>query len=503
MFKQTLFLFLFIVSSTAFAQDLYKVFFLKGQVEMERNGTKRSVLAGDYLLAGDKISTGEKSLALLSFGDGLKSKLKLTQNTDVVLEGIKKDKTDNNKEKTNFFINTGSVVIDFLNKDKIKKGLNIKTKTAAMGIRGTMFFVHVTSDNTTLVAVHNGVVLAKHSKQSTGVPLTSKEGIIFKENGASDKLSNPSWYSQINWKLNPPAKAIEELLHGEKIRSFSEGIVTDNFLNTKGKNLDELKFGKDQDLLKKKCDKEDAKSCTDLALYILKIEKIEDAKPIVMSLFQKACRLKDPKACVWTGRVEFEFGNKEKATNYMDKLCDYKNAYSCYTMWEVKKIQGDEAAANKYYKKSLELIHKIDNFEEAIADFKSGCDSKQSSSCTNLAILMENIGREKEAMELNKKACDMSDGVGCVNLGYAHQQKGENDQAFDYYQKACFVNEYVGCYNLACLYSKKKNEKLSAQYLKMSIIGGFNDWAHIEKDSDLVFLRSTQIYQSIKGEFKK
>ena len=466
---------------------------------MEREKVVRTILKGDFLQAGDVIQTGENSLILLAFGDGFASKMKITQNANIELMGEVSDKDDKSIQKRTLKVLLGNIVVDFVNKDKQKNKLKVVTKTAAMGIRGTRFFVHATADESTMVAVQEGVVLAKHVRDSVGTPLTRKEGMFFNSVGKSKKLTPPTWYKSINWKLKA-FQNVDELFHKIDFIAKTSNYISAKYVTTKGKKWEEIKLEKTQEDLQKRCKENDGRACSLLGNYIMKHSSIEDSRAMVRNLYNKACRLKDSQGCVWSARVEHEFGDEKESIKYIQERCKGKDAYACYTLFEMFKRDGKDEEADEYFKTSLEIAHKLKDFDASLEDFRSGCNSGIPTSCTNFAILLEGLGKTKEANKLYEQACDLSDGVGCINLGFSQQQEGDLENAQLNYQKACYLNESVGCYNLACIHSKKKKNELSIQYLKLALQGGFKDWKQIEKDTDLIGLRASSEYSKLKDE---
>ncbi len=493
-----------VLTAPAFSgNQLYKVIFKKGDVEMTRSGETRKIFKGDFLIAKDLLKTKNKSMVILGFGEGYVSRLKLGESSELNIDGIAQDPDDKFEEKSYFSLNVGNILVNYLNKKKDKNRLKVKTKTASMGVRGTEFFIHATQDGQTLVAVKSGVVLAKHKDKNIGIPLTSKEGVVFNEDGSSAKLNPPSWYKEINWDVNSSGKKLEDLMHSEGIKRVTIERVVSRIISVNSKNVNDLSLDdKASQALQKKCQEGVASACTDLGLFLLKNGKIEETKPLVMSLFQKACNLKDSRGCVWVGRTEFEFGDKKLGKGHILKLCNEKSAYACYSMWELEKAWGSEDEAQKYYKLSLSIMHNIENFDETFKAFEEACIAEKKEACLNLAILSENLNRQTKAKELYLKACDMGSGAACSNLGFAYQQQKNLAKASKFYTKACFLDEAVGCYNLACLHSKGKKNELSKQYLRMAIIGGYDDWAHINRDSDLSGLRKDPTYKKFIEEVK-
>lgn len=129
-------LILLLSQSVNAAPDLYKVIFRKGDVSMERGGEKRKVFKGDFLLAGDQVQSGSKGLVILGFGEGYRSRMKVGPMSQLKLEGKKPDREDANEEKTFFFLEVGNILVHYINKNKDKNRLKVKTKSASMGDSG-------------------------------------------------------------------------------------------------------------------------------------------------------------------------------------------------------------------------------------------------------------------------------------------------------------------------------------------------------------------------------
>ncbi len=491
------------------APDLYKVVYRKGDVSMERGGEKRKVFKGDFLLAGDVISSGNTGMVILGFGEGYRSRMKVGPMSHLALEGKKPDRDDENKEKTFFFLDVGNILVHYINKNKDKNRLKVKTKTAAMGIRGTEFFIHTTEAGETLVAVRSGVVLAKHKDKKTGIPLTSEEGVVFTMDGASSMLTPPTWYKHINWELNDLSSEIEKLQHNPAIQKVGVDALVNKMITVSGDKLKASELEGKAKGWQQQCDKNQAAGCTDLALYLLKNGRIDETKNVVMTLFNKACGLGDARSCVWVGRVEHELGERDKGLAHIKALCeDKRSAYACYSLWEIYKSDrnGDEASndelAAKYLQKSLSMLHGLDDFEGALAQFKEACNTDNGIACLNYGILLEQIDKKFQAREMYQKGCSLGSGAACSNLGYMYQSDKKLDEAKKQYTKACFMDEAYGCYNLSCLYSKEKKIDLSKQYLRMAISGGFNDWSTIEGDQDLVNLKADSSYAQFEKDLK-
>ena len=497
-------IFLYLLSVVTYANgDLYKVILLKGQVEMEREGQKRKLFKGDFLIPNDKLITGPKSLVILGFGDNQSSKMKVGPKSKVVMKGTSFS-NEERKDVTRFFLDVGNVLVDFLNKDKTKKTMQVDTKTAAMGVRGTEFFIHASSDERNLVAVKSGVVLAGHNKKRLNFPLISEEGVVFTKNGSSGKIKNPAWYKHINWSLDEYEKDLNKLQHSQEIDKQVTSKMTMTFLKLNSSKVEKLDLNGDPKVWKSEClDSKIAKSCTKLAFYILKTTNIDNSRDLLRNLFAKGCEYKDNQACIWSGRLEVEAGNKEKGMSYLNGLCQKTLTYACYSLWEIHKKNGEFEKAEEYEKKLLALMNGLESIDGALAEFKQGCEANDPDACSNVGILLEKLKKEKESREFYEKSCNLGGGAGCSNLGYFKQEDGALNEAKKLYQKACFLKEEYGCYNLACIYSKKKKTDLSLQYLKMALHGGFDDFEHIKGDGDLEHVRKDSKFKSIIDEYKK
>lgn len=491
------------IGSSLAMSDLYKVVYRKGDVSMTRQGESRKIFKGDFLIGKDLIKTGPSSMVIVGFGQGYQSRMKIGAATELVLEGKVADPDDNNEEKTSFFIKLGNILVDYINKDKDKNKLKVRTRTASMAVRGTEFFIHTTADGQTLVAVRSGVVLAKHNDKSTGVPLTSEEGAVFTEGGTSGKLNPPEWYKEINWQVDSLNKELKDLVHNEGIEKVILNEVVSRVITVNAESVDKLKLEGEPQKWQKECEEGKGEQCTLLALYLLRNGKISETKPLIQSLFDQACKKGAKRGCVWLGRVEFEFGDKDKGKGHIKKLCEEKDAYACYSMWELEKAWGSGDKAEEYRKQAVSIMHNLPNLDETFAMFEEACLTEDRDACLNIGILSEELNRPAKAEEFYLKACDLSSGAACSNLGYIYQQQGKLKDANKQYMKSCFLDEAVGCYNLACLYSKDKKGDLSKQYLKMAVIGGFTDWAHISSDSDLAYLRSLPDYKTFYGQLKE
>ncbi|MDC1173970.1 FecR family protein [Bacteriovoracaceae bacterium] len=167
--------FLFIITvfslinvSTFAGEGVAKVIILKGKAYSTLNGKKVPMKKGMWLPEGAEVSTEAKSFTKLLFIDkssmnvGPKSTMKITafpkKDAGIItlIKGQIRSKVTKN-------------YMDMKKKDKSK--LFIKTKSAAMGVRGTDFQVNYNPENgaTSLVTFHGAVAMARFESMADNI----------------------------------------------------------------------------------------------------------------------------------------------------------------------------------------------------------------------------------------------------------------------------------------------------------------------------------------------
>lgn len=137
-----------------------KVIKMRGQVFLTQ--TSKAISKGDWIPEGAKITTKSRSFVKLLFID--KSKLTLGANSEMEVQQFPK------KEAGIINLINGQlrskVSKNYLQIDKKKSKLFIKTKTAAMGVRGTDFQVNYNpvNQNTTLITFEGAVAMGSLTK---------------------------------------------------------------------------------------------------------------------------------------------------------------------------------------------------------------------------------------------------------------------------------------------------------------------------------------------------
>lgn len=183
-------------SFSVFAEN-GKVIFTKGLVKI---GKSTKLKKNQVIKVGDRITTGKDSLAVLHLPQG--NKVKLGPESVMVIKVLPKSKNDSTKLN----LLRGNSFIKVL-KGKLRKGqkskLTLRTKTAAMGVRGTEFFASYGSGNDVWMCVNEGVVAVRSKNEKKSTLVKEGEGIVVKNGTDTSKPKPLEWTRKLNWNMNP------------------------------------------------------------------------------------------------------------------------------------------------------------------------------------------------------------------------------------------------------------------------------------------------------------
>ncbi len=180
--------------------NIAKVIFTVGKV-FRLAGKKQTVLKkGELLNEGDYIITMSNSIALIKVENSDKtvtSMIKINQKT--------KMKIRVNRAVPMAHLSIGSVVVKVMSSDKTSKHLKLKvqTRVAAIGVRGTEFFVYANNEKGQVTSLKEGEVEINGAGSSKSLHLA--QGYTSTTN-TKKQLTQPrkyEWQEDINWKVNP------------------------------------------------------------------------------------------------------------------------------------------------------------------------------------------------------------------------------------------------------------------------------------------------------------
>jgi hypothetical protein len=116
----------------------------RGTVNAESSGESRALKQGDKIYVEDKISTGDKSFAVLQFVDG--AKVTVRPNSAVVVEQYVYDGEGDDVGTLNL-VEGGLRIITGAMAKTNPESYKVRTPVALMGVRGTEFAVMLCGDN--------------------------------------------------------------------------------------------------------------------------------------------------------------------------------------------------------------------------------------------------------------------------------------------------------------------------------------------------------------------
>lgn len=186
--------------------EIGKAIYVKGTVSIQSSEGDNTPLLKDQLINdGDEITTINNSLVIIGIGKELQSKVKIDENSSLVIY-------QNNYEipEVEIKLNRGSAlikkVINSFYSKKLKErpfSLFIKTKYAAMGVRGTEFFSYVDDQDKVSLDVNEGDVLVLSKNSSEGFHVKEGEGTVSNEKNLLISPRAFEWRGLINWNLDP------------------------------------------------------------------------------------------------------------------------------------------------------------------------------------------------------------------------------------------------------------------------------------------------------------
>lgn len=139
---------------------LASVFSIKGEVQAQRQGAGKwvTVKNGDFLRAGDRISTSAGSSCVLKWGQG--GMMKLSALTALTIDDMDKNPAAGT-ENTEINLYSGKIYSEVKRKPGKKSAFEVRTIAAVAGVRGTKFRVGIGDDHSTTVECVEGTVSVK------------------------------------------------------------------------------------------------------------------------------------------------------------------------------------------------------------------------------------------------------------------------------------------------------------------------------------------------------
>lgn len=163
--------------------------------EVRLNG--KTALAGAAVSAGDIVSTGPLSLALVELDD--KSRLKLDSSSAVRI-GEKTQSAD---------LHRGGVIAKIRKATAGRRNFFIRTRSAVLGVRGTEFYTALHEGSGSLwMCVNEGQVEIRNPEAKSGVLVPAGKGV---RQGRDGRITPPrffEWTRSINWQMDGAGKEL-------------------------------------------------------------------------------------------------------------------------------------------------------------------------------------------------------------------------------------------------------------------------------------------------------
>ncbi|CBW25861.1 conserved hypothetical protein [Halobacteriovorax marinus SJ] len=206
MFK--IFITLFIIFNIQ-ANDVGQILYVKGIVKVKTGENVSNAEKGSPLKNKSIIQSGKDSLAIISLSDG--SKIKLNSESKIIVSISK-----NEPPQVGLF--NGSSFFSVLKSKVMKQDkFIVKTKNAALGVRGTQFFVSYgkKSGQDEWMCVNEGEVAVRPKGKATKVLVKKGEGVQIK---SKQEVSTPkplAWTQKLNWNFNENSSELENKVNIE------------------------------------------------------------------------------------------------------------------------------------------------------------------------------------------------------------------------------------------------------------------------------------------------
>ncbi|MFT6070957.1 MAG: hypothetical protein ACJAT2_001806 [Bacteriovoracaceae bacterium] len=172
---------------------------IKGKAFYSSNQGPFGPLAkGDIVSEGDSVKTGDSSLVILRFPD--KSTVRVEPNSLIEISSIVERVNNESLGSTSLILKAGRSVINIINKSQAPV-FKIKTKTVAIGVRGTYFFAGIDKESNDLdIAVQKGEVeVSKLDDSDQADAVTAGTGLTLENGENFTQPQSYDWIKKVNF----------------------------------------------------------------------------------------------------------------------------------------------------------------------------------------------------------------------------------------------------------------------------------------------------------------
>ena len=229
----SIFLILLTSLSLHAGEEVGKLVYIRGNVEILRNEQTLEAKKEQTVLTDDLIITDESSLAIISYKNG--SKIKVDAKSQVHLKKIVDDGAPEGGLKLNLLM--GSFIMNFINPNK-EQSISVEAKNIAMGVRGTRFFMGIDDQNLVNTAVEKGEVEVFNSLQNDSEAIKAGRGIVFEKDGNITNSHTYDFIKRMNWSTDGRtggSKFRDSALRKSRMDEFNNNLSS--LRNRKRKNI--------------------------------------------------------------------------------------------------------------------------------------------------------------------------------------------------------------------------------------------------------------------------
>jgi ferric-dicitrate binding protein FerR (iron transport regulator) len=168
-----------------------------GNVSAGPEGHLQAVKIGSRIADGSTVQTGPGALAVLSFSDD--SRVKLKENTQLTVHAVA-GKTPRGVE-----LITGALFA--LISKRPHQSFQVRTPIAVAGVRGTQFFTSYekskAKEQNVWMCVEEGQVEMTELEHPTPVLVSAGYGIVVEKGKAIEAPKKYEWTKNLNWNMDP------------------------------------------------------------------------------------------------------------------------------------------------------------------------------------------------------------------------------------------------------------------------------------------------------------
>lgn len=191
-----------------------EIIFLRDPVKFDLPlATKNKIVKGSIIPIGTKMRVGDNGLVVFRGADGSVVKLEAGSALEIT-----KMSPVGPKGETLYSIVKGSGFFKF--EKNIERKVIVRTKTAAMGVRGTEFFVaHGKSSDgkdDIWMCVNEGLVAVSSLTATKPVLVKAGEGIQIAKGEEISKPRALAWTQKLNWKMDPNSGSLDNTVSIEE-----------------------------------------------------------------------------------------------------------------------------------------------------------------------------------------------------------------------------------------------------------------------------------------------